>query len=158
MASGTGMLPVVLLPQGRRVVVMGGGRVARRKVARLLAAGAAVTVVAPEIDEELAEWGRRGRVECRYERYSAGRLPEGWMVIAATDDGELNRGIVERCREEGVLCAAVDENWRRGDFTMPAVRQRGDVTIAVSTGGRSPRRAREIAERLADRLEDDDGK
>jgi glutamyl-tRNA reductase len=143
-------MPVALLVEGRRCLVVGGGAVAGRKAGALLEAGAEVMLVAPEI----GDWaeGLQGRAGLRIERrkYAPGDL-EGrpFVVIAATDDPALNRSILEDCHARGVLCACPDRGWEDGDFISPASFKHGDLTVSVSTGGASCRRSRLIKESLS---------
>ncbi|WP_305041824.1 precorrin-2 dehydrogenase/sirohydrochlorin ferrochelatase family protein [Geoalkalibacter sp.] len=136
--------PLSVRLTGRRCVVVGAGAVGRRKVAGLLAAGARVRVVDPRA-EALAELAD---VEAEQRPWRAEDVEGAFLVFAATDDRELNARIVAAARAAGALAQAVDDP-RGGDFHLPAVLRRGDLTLAVSTGGLSPALAAAVRDRLA---------
>jgi siroheme synthase-like protein len=116
-------------------VVVGGGRVAARKVASLVAAGAAVTVVAPELGQELAAMLTSGRGWRWVGRaFAPGDVAGCLLLVAATDDREVNRRVADAGGEAGVLVNVVDDP-DASDFLVPSVVQRGPLQIAVSTAG-----------------------
>lgn len=141
------LYPVSLVVAGKHCVVVGGGAVAARKVAGLLAAGALVTVVAPEVCDEI----RAMRVECVERSYVEGDLDSAWLAVAATDDPALNRRVHADGREARVWVNAADDP-DACTFTLPAVVRRGPVTVAVSTAGRSPALAGWLREQIAELL------
>ncbi len=117
--------------RGRRCVVAGGGAVARRKVAGLLAAGAVVHVVAPEVDE----MPEGAVVERRAARL--GDLAGAVVLVCATDDPATNSALAREARRRDVLVNVVDDP-DAGTFTVPAVLRRGRLQVGVSTAGASP--------------------
>jgi siroheme synthase-like protein len=142
--------PVCFDLRGRPCVVIGGGTVAARKVEGLLECGARVTVVAPVLGPALTQWEHDGRIEARRRPYAAGDLEGAALAIAATDDRAVNAVVAQEARARGVWLNAADDP-ERCDFILPAVIRRGDLQVAISTGGRSPalaRRVREDLERL----------
>ncbi len=142
------IFPAGLLAEGRRVLVVGGGKVALRKVGLLLDAQCDVIVVSPTLSDQLAEWTRQDRVRCEQREFADGDVRGAFMVFAATNDRSVNRHIIDVCREQKILCSSVDGNWPEGDFVTPAILRRDELTIAVSTGGKSCRRSRMIRESL----------
>jgi siroheme synthase-like protein len=146
----TAFYPVCLDLRGRPCVVVGGGTVAARKVEGLLECGASVTVVAPVLGPVLKQLARSGAIAVRLRPYKDGDLLGASLAIAATDDPAANAAIAAEARAHGVWLNAADDP-DRCDFILPAVVRRGDLQIAISTGGRSPalaRRVREDLERL----------
>ncbi len=135
--------PAFLDLEGRRCVVIGGGEVAERKVGALLSAGARVTVVSPEATVEIARLAQHEEVVWHRRGYEAGDLTDAWLAIAATDDGSVNRAIGRDAEERRVLLNVVDQP-ALCNFIAPSVVQRGDLTIAVSTAGKSPAMARKV--------------
>jgi precorrin-2 dehydrogenase/sirohydrochlorin ferrochelatase len=129
--------PVFLQLEGERCVVVGGGEVAERKVDALLAAGARVTVVAPALTPPLAERVARGEVSHVHRPYEDGDLNGARLAIAATDDAALHAELARAAAAAGVWLNVVDQP-RWCGFIMPAVLRRGELAIAVSTGGGSP--------------------
>lgn len=138
--------PVFLQLEGERCVVIGGGEVAERKVDSLLAAGARVRVVAPALTLGLAERAARGEIELSHRRYRDGDLVGARLAYAATDDEGLHAELATAANAAGVLLNVVDRP-RWCSFIVPAVLRRGELMVAVSTGGGSPA--------LAGRVRDD---
>lgn len=137
--------PVMLDIDDRPCLVVGGGRVALGKVRGLLAAGAVVTVVAPEMVEEI---GTLDGVVLERRTYRSGDVAGHRLVMAATDDPAVNRRIFEDGEAVGVLVNSADDPVNCS-FTLPAVLRRGPITVAVSTGGHSPALAVWLRDRLA---------
>jgi precorrin-2 dehydrogenase / sirohydrochlorin ferrochelatase len=134
--------------EGRRCLVVGAGTVAEAKVESLLATGAAVLVVAPDATLKVREWARDDRIEWSAREYDADDLAGVFLVIAATNSPTIHDEIYAEAKRRGVLCNAVDES-ERCDFYFPAVVRRGELQIAISTGGLSPA----LAQRLRKDLE-----
>ncbi|MCL4533893.1 MAG: bifunctional precorrin-2 dehydrogenase/sirohydrochlorin ferrochelatase [Bacteroidetes bacterium] len=143
--------PVFLRLTAGRCVVVGGGSVAARKVGDLLAAGATVRVVAPRVGAELRRLARQGRIELVEREYQAGDLAGARLVISATDDVEVNRAVAEEARRAGAWVNVVDDP-SLCDFIVPAVVRRGDLVVAVSTGGKSPALARAVRREIEELL------
>ena len=139
--------PICLEMAGLRCLVVGGGPVAERKVAGLLAAGARVAVVSPSATERLRDWARAGRIGLTLREYAAPDLAGHSLVFAATDDGRINAEVARDARAAGVPINAADDP-AHCDFILPAVLARGDLTVAVSTGGASPALARVVRDEL----------
>jgi len=140
--------PISLIGLGaRRAVVIGGGAVAARKVAGLLAAGAQITVISPEATSELRALAAAGRIAISARAYQPGDLAGEFLVIAATDDGAVNQAVWAEATERGCLVNVADDP-AHCNFILPAVIRRGEVTVAVSTGGASPALARRLKEQL----------
>ena len=138
------LYPVSLVVAGRRCVVIGGGAVAARKAAGLVAAGAAVTVIAPDIHPDI----RALEVELVERPYQSGDLDLAWLAMAATNDPEVNRQVHADGQAARVWVNAADEP-ESCAFTLPAVLRRGPVTVAVSTGGHSPALAGWLRDQVA---------
>lgn len=140
--------PAFLDLRGRRVVVIGGGEVATAKVDGLLPCGPEpLVVIAPVASAFIQERAQAGRLEWRARPYRDGDVAGATIAIAATDDRATNARVAAEARGWGVLALAVDDP-DNCDFIGPAVVKRGDVVIAVSTGGRSPAMARWLREQL----------
>ena len=137
--------------QGKLAVIAGGGIVALRKLRTLLTAGASVRVVAPAICPEIAALKDSGAIAARVGSYAVSDLDGAFLVIAATDDAQVNRQVCADARERGVLVAVADDP-ASGSCTFPALLQRGDLEIAVSTGGRCPTFAVDVRDRIAEHI------
>ncbi len=141
------LLPVSLNLKGRWCVVIGGGRVAVRKVETLLAAGAKVRLIAPQADLKLKRLALSGRIEWKPRRWKRCDLDRAWLVIAATANRELNRKIKNAATRQKIWVNAVDDP-ENCTIIFPAFFNRGGIQIAVSTSGQSPALARKIREQL----------
>ncbi|MBI2288289.1 MAG: bifunctional precorrin-2 dehydrogenase/sirohydrochlorin ferrochelatase [Chloroflexi bacterium] len=146
--------PVFLNISRKKCVVVGGGQVALRKVGTLLEAGADITVISPELCSELVGLAERGQIRVLRRHYQPGDLREAFLAIAATDDGDINRQVMMEARKNRLLVNVVDDP-DNCDFIAPSYLRRGDITIAVSTDGRSPALARKIRARLEDDFGDE---
>ena len=139
--------PVMLDLEGRECLVVGGGVVAARKVAGLLDAGARVTVVSPVLAPTVLEIARDGRLRWWPREYAEGDVAGFALVMVATDDDTVNARIAVEGRDRSVWVNCADDP-KHCDFILPSVLRRGAVTVAVSTGGRSPTMARLVREEL----------
>ena len=139
--------PIFLEMKGRRALVIGGGVVAERKIASLFEAGALVTVISPDITERIARWSKEKSINLTARRYQPGDLAGYELVFVATDDEEVNSKAHNEGRARGVWVNAADDP-AHCDFILPSVLRRGDLTVAVSSGGGSPALARTIREEL----------
>jgi len=135
----------------RRCVVVGGGRVAERKVRGLLDSGAVVSVIAPHITPGLGTLAAAGSITAVMRPYKAGDLEGAALVIAATDQRDVNARVAEEARRVGALVNVVDAP-DTSDFTTPATLCRGGITVGVSTDRNSPVMAALIRDRLASAL------
>ena len=140
-------LPVALRVGGRECVVVGGGRVAARKVRLLQQAGAKVKVVAESVAPAIAALG----VRIVEEAVRREHLQGAFLVVAASDNPSVNRQVAEWAEADGRLVNVVDAP-ALCSFIFPAVLRRGRLTVAVSTGGASPALAARVRDRLADLL------
>ena len=140
--------PICLIGLERRqAIVVGGGNVAARKVEELLEAGAHVTVISPSLTPELEALAKAGSITIIGRPYCNGDLSDAFLVIAATDDADVNQTIWREAERQSCLVNVVDDP-AHCHFIMPAVIRRGDVTVTVSTGGASPALARRLREQL----------
>jgi precorrin-2 dehydrogenase/sirohydrochlorin ferrochelatase len=142
-----GYYPIALDLTDRPVVVIGGGPVAERKVEGLLTAGAAVTVVSPTLTPRLTDLSRAGRIRHEARGYAAADLAGIVLAFVATDDPRVTEAVARDARAAGVLVNAADDP-AHCDFILPAVLRRGDLVVAITTGGASPALARAVRERL----------
>jgi siroheme synthase-like protein len=143
--------PVSLELGGHRVAVIGADAVAHGKVDALLVAGAEVTVVATGPSAELARLERDPRVTLHRRAWQPEDLDGATLCVAASDDPEERAAIYAAGRERGVLMNVMDDI-PHCDFAAPAVVRRGDLAVAVSTGGRSPALARRLRIELEHRF------
>lgn len=134
---GLSGLPANLLVRGRRVVVVGAGRIAARKIEPLLDLGARVVVVAPVIGTEVRAWADAGRCELVEREFRADDLDAAWLALTATDSPSVNAAVYAAGEAARVWVNSADDPANCA-FTMMSVVRRGDLVVAMSTGGRSP--------------------
>lgn len=139
--------PVMLALEGRRALVVGGGKVAERKVETLLEYGAEVTLVSRDVTPLLQNLAETGRIRYIGEAYDASCLAGAFLAVAATDDAALNHTVSEDAQARGILINAVDQP-ADCTFILPSIVKRGDLVLAISTSGRSPATAKRIRRRL----------
>ncbi len=147
------LFPAFLDLRGRPVLVVGGGVVARRKIAALLPTGAEVRVGAPALDPEVAALVEAGRVVHLDGCFRTDWLDGVWLVIAATDDADINRTVAEAADARRIWANVVDDA-PLCSFQVPARIERGPLQIAISSGGGAPMLARHLRERLETDLDE----
>ena len=141
------LLPIFVKLEGRRCLVVGAGAVALQKVRSLLECGAKITVVAPEARGEVRELAEDGKLEWQRRRYAAEDVRGQQLVIAATDNVEVNHAVYADAVTAGVLVNAVDDP-PFCDFYFGSVVRRGPLQIGISTAGESPAFAQRLREQL----------
>ncbi|MBU0482113.1 MAG: bifunctional precorrin-2 dehydrogenase/sirohydrochlorin ferrochelatase [Proteobacteria bacterium] len=139
--------PINLKISGRRCVVIGGGKVAARKVKGLLECGGQVVVISPELTDELETLVREGLIGCKKKNYLKGDLDGAFLVIAATDDENAQAEVYNEAEEKGILVNVADVP-ERCNFILPATVSRNELAVSVSTGGKSPALARLLRKKL----------
>lgn len=142
-----GYYPIFLDMTDRPCLVVGGGPVAERKAEALLGVGARVTVVSPVVSERLRSWAKGGKIRHLRREYQWGDLIGYELAFVATDDGEVNAAVAWEGRERGVWVNAADDP-AHCDFILPSVLRRGQLVVAVATGGASPALSRAVREEL----------
>jgi precorrin-2 dehydrogenase/sirohydrochlorin ferrochelatase len=142
--------PVCLDISNERCVVVGGGEVAERKVISLLECGAKVVLVARVLNQALRAMKDAGKIEHLSDDYKEEYLEGAFLVIGATDRDDVNEMISGDARGRGILVNVADVP-ARCNFIVPSVFRRGDLLVAVSTGGKSPALARRLREEIEER-------
>ncbi|MDQ1480996.1 MAG: precorrin-2 dehydrogenase [Actinomycetota bacterium] len=150
MPGSTG-LPVNLLVRGRRVVVIGAGRIAARKIAPLLDLGAEVHVIAPTAGEEVRGWAEAGRCTLTVREFTPGDLDGAWLALTATDDPAVNAAVFAAGEAARVWVNSADDP-ANCSFTMMSLVRRSDLVVAIGTGGRSPALAAHLRRLLNEEL------
>ena len=139
--------PIFLNIQGKNCVVIGGGNVALRKVKGLLECGAKVTLISPKPHPEIVKLSKRRAIHLIQRDYEKEDLENAVIAFACTDVKKVNRKVAEDAKEAGVLVNVADDP-KPSDFIIPSFFRRGNLTVAVSTGGVSPTLARKIRTKL----------
>ena len=139
--------PVNLDIQNRKCLVVGGGSVSTRKVMTLLECGAIITVVSPDVSEELLELAEKKMIELKKRHYEASDINGIFLVIGATDNEELNWQINKDAERQYKLCNIADRP-EACNFILPSIVNRGNLVIAISTSGKSPAFAKKMRQDL----------
>ena len=143
--------PIALELTGRRCVVVGGGTEAERKARSLLEAGATVAVMAETVTAGLSDLARRGDLEHVARPYRWGDLDGAFLVMAAAGDKATTAAVFAEAEAGRVLCNSVDDI-AHCHFAVPSVVRRGELLLAISTGGRAPALAKRLRRRLTAQL------
>jgi len=147
------LFPLFADLRDRTVLVVGGGAVARRKIAALLGAGARVRVGAPSLESQLSEWASSGRIEHSVGEFAPNWLDDVWLAIAATDDVATNRAVAAAGAARRVFVNVVDDA-ELSSFQVPARIERGPLQVAISSGGGAPMLARHLREKFEGQLDE----
>ncbi len=131
------LYPIFISLAGKRCLVVGGGKVAQRKIGTLLDYNAQVLVVSPEATDRIGHWAVWELITWKPRRFQPSDLDEVGMVFIATGNNMINNEIAVLCRERGILVNAVDDP-DNCDFYVPAIMRRDSLCIAISTEGKSP--------------------
>lgn len=145
-----GYFPFFIDIKGKSCIVVGGGRVALRKLEKLLPFEPDITVVAPKICDEIY---RLDNIKILKKKYEDTDIQSAFMVISATDNAELNRHIFEFCTQNGILVNTVDDK-RYCGFVFPALVKKNNFTVAVSTEGKAPLAARYMRSRIEEEFDE----
>jgi siroheme synthase-like protein len=140
------MYPVMLNVDGKKCTVIGGGSVAKRKAAKLVQSGARVKVISKSFCEGFKN------AEKIIKEYEPSDICGSFLVIAATDDRELNKKIARDAREKNILVSLADDK-DNSDFISVSSKTEGDITLSVSTNGLFPMLSRMLCEEKSDDLE-----
>ena len=139
--------PLFLHLRARKVLVVGAGLIAERKIALLLAAGAEVCVVARAAHSRVQERAATGQIRLQLQDFTPECLQGAWLVIAATNDSRLNEAVAQAASRRQLWCNVVDDA-ARSSAQVPAIVDRAPLTIAISSGGAAPVIARRMRERI----------
>lgn len=145
--TGNEYYPVLLKLSDRKCLVIGGGRVAERKICSLLEAGASISVIAPSITDHLTDLWRHDKITYINREYEKGDMKGAFLVISATNSSPVNKSVYEETRELGIMADIVDEP-SLCDFIVPSCIRRGPLVITVSTSGNSPALSKKIRKDL----------
>jgi precorrin-2 dehydrogenase/sirohydrochlorin ferrochelatase len=130
------LFPINLNLRDRKCLVIGGGKIAERKVESLLSSGAEIALVSPKITRNLENLAEKGVIKFINRQYTDNDLNDCFLVIVATDNRELNHKVANDCLSRNILVNVVDDP-KMCNFTVPSVLRRGSLCIAVSTDGKS---------------------
>jgi precorrin-2 dehydrogenase / sirohydrochlorin ferrochelatase len=141
------LFPMFVKLDGRSVLVVGAGRVGEPKIQGLLATGAKIRVIADQASAAVRQWARSGKISLEERGFVLSDLDNVFLVVVATSSPETNELIFLEAHSRNILCNVVDVP-EQCDFYYPAVVQRGDLQIAISTAGQSPSLAQKLRQQL----------
>lgn len=147
-----GYFPFFIDIEGKKCLIAGGGNVALRKIEKLLPFGADITVVAPKICGEIRAISGVAHVE---REFAPDDINGAFLVIGATDNEAVNAEIYRLCTEKNILVNIVDDKEKCG-FIFPALVKKGDVSIGISSSGKSPIFSRHIKQKIDDLLTEEE--
>ena len=142
-----------LFLEGRKCLIVGGGKVAFHKAELLLEASADVHVVSPEINAEMERLLDLKLISYEKKKFDINDVENIFLVYASTDSRGANRSILEVCREKNILCCCVDGNWSNGDFTTPAITRHNQLMVSISSGGINCRQSKLVKNSLSRHIE-----
>ncbi len=145
--SHANYFPISLNIENRLCIVIGGGKVAARKAQSLLTNQGEVTVISPDLEETLSKLATEGKIQWIRRGYQKGDLNDAFLVIAATDDTKVQEAVFHEAEKNNLLLNVADvPKWC--NFILPATVRRGDLTISISTAGKSPALAKRMRQAL----------
>jgi siroheme synthase-like protein len=150
------LFPIFLKLDRRPCLLVGAGEIALQKIPSLLSSEAKLRVIAPRIHAEIAALGKQGRIELHQREFAPADLENTFLVVAATDDPQVNATIYEEAVARNILCNSVDDP-PHCDFYFGSVVNRGDMQIAISTAGESPALAQRLRHEIDEQLPADLG-
>ncbi|MEN1970429.1 NAD(P)-binding protein [Lentibacillus sp. N15] len=139
--------PFMIDLANKRVVIVGGGRVAVRRIRYLLASGACMTVISPELSKEVRSLWKSGIFYWKQKIVEADDLTGAFLIIVATNDATVNQAVIEAAPKTALINVVTDAE--QGDVQFPAHLQQGKLSISIATNGASPMLAGEIKRQLA---------
>lgn len=145
------LFPMFVKLEGRKCVVVGAGKIGESKIRSLLVSKTKVHVVAPWATPTVTAWDRSGVLRWSAREFRASDLDDVFLVVAATSTMAVNDEVYREAQSRGVLCNVVDVP-ERCDFYYPAVVRRGDLQVAISTGGNSPALAQKLRQEFERQL------
>ena len=136
-----------------KIIVVGGGRIATRRIKTLLQFASDITVIAPDVTDSLKLLESEGQIHYIHREYHAGDILDADMVLAATDDKELNHGIAQECREKELesgrrILLSVASDRALCDFYFPSVIKQDDIVVGINSGGKDPGKVKRVREKI----------
>ncbi|QOR66992.1 siroheme synthase [Cytobacillus suaedae] len=139
--------PIMLDLDGKQVIVVGGGKIAERKVIGLLDTNAHITVISPTLTEVLSQLVQEQRIQCKEKTFESTDITNPLLVFGATNNKGVNEEVKKAAEEKQILCLLVDSPLE-SDFHIPSTITRGRLQLMISTSGASPTLAKKIKQEL----------
>lgn len=144
--------PISLKLENKQVVIIGGGKIAERKLHKLIETGAEITIVSPEITDTINSLASAGKISWKEKQFSSDDILDAFLIVAATDSKEVNKAVYEASRSEQLI--NVVDNPSLCNYIVPSTIRRGSLEISVSTGGASPALAKKIINQLSTQFDE----
>lgn len=141
----------------KKIIIVGGGKIAARRAATLTRFASDITVIAPEFSEAMERLAAEEKIRCERRKYRAGDIKEADMVLAATDNRELNHRIAGECRDlersggRRILLSVADDR-NLCDFYFPSVIQKEEIVIGINSGGSDPGKVKQFRKELEEKM------
>ncbi|NBI28792.1 precorrin-2 dehydrogenase/sirohydrochlorin ferrochelatase family protein [Chengkuizengella marina] len=148
------VMPIMINVKQKECLVVGGGKIAERKISSLMDAMANIKVISPKVTVQIKHWHNEGKLQIYKKNYDVSQIGKPFLIIAATDQSQVNLQVYEDAKKRNILVSIVDRP-DYSDFIFPASFKRGKLQIAVSTSGASPIVARTIKKDLEKQYGDD---
>lgn len=143
-----GYFPFYIDIENKKCIIVGGGKIALQKLKKIILFNPDITVIAPNICDEIKKYG----VKTEHRKFIDNDIKNAFMVISATDDEKLNAHIFELCKAENILVNTVDDKEKCG-FIFPSIIKKDDVTVGITTSGKSPLYAKYLRQQIEDVLD-----
>lgn len=147
------MLPLHIDVNNRQVLVIGGGKIAYRRLLLFLDEGANITVISPEVIKDIEDLCQKKQILWKQKKVELSDLQQAFIIVAATNDPAVNDWVAENVNNHQLVNVASDMT--KGNFIVPKSVKKGRLSISVSTNGASPKRAKEICERLSSQFDEE---
>ena len=140
-----------------KIIVVGGGTIATRRIKTLLQFASDITVIAPDVTDSLKLLETEGKIFLLHREYQEGDILEADMVLAATDDKELNQKIAQECRKKELesgkrILLSVASDRELCDFYFPSVIQQDDIVVGINSAGKDPGKVKRVRQRIEEFL------
>ena len=149
------VIPMMINLTDKKAVVIGGGRIAKRKLESLLNSGAELTVISPDILPEINTLYLEKKIIWKQKRFESSDVAEAFLIVVATNDEKVNAAVIEAAPHNSLVNAASEAE--AGNVHFPAHFHRGKLTIAISTNGASPKLAKQVKQDLEARYDENYG-
>jgi len=140
--------PINLKLIGKPCLIVGGGKIAERKLQKLILTGANITVLCSEPSQYISELFLKGQIKLDIRKYMKQDSKGFFLVFAATNDPSVNKRILKECNKKNILCCAVDKNWENGTFINPASFVNEELLVSVSSNGNRCKDSKRLKNRI----------
>lgn len=154
MNQGNNYYPVMLKLENTKCLLIGGGKVAQRKLEKLLESGASVTIISPDVTSGIEKLFNEGKIRWIVDTYKSCYLEGVWLVICATDDNSVNGEVFKDATRRGIFVNVVDDP-QHCTFLIPAVLNKRDLQVAVCSGGAAPVVSVKVRNKIEEIISDD---